>query len=384
MRVALDGRTIGPGETGVGRATRLLAEALGRTAPAGAGLEVFVMRAAAGNLKAGIGRLHPVAVRPTSHPLTELWEAAVLRRRLKSLGVDLFHAPAFRAPLLGGMPRVTTIHDLAAFTFPRTVPAKFRLYLRASVRHAMRASRLVLCPSEAVRAELEARFPRRRARVEAVPWGTPPLPELDPGEGAARRARLQLPESYVLGMGAGEPRKNHLRLLEAFALFKKGFGRKEDTRLVLCGAEAGQCPVSEEGCIDRLGLTSYIRRIGYLDLRDMTAVYQGAIALAYPSLYEGFGLPVLEAMSLGVPVLCSGHGAMAEVAGDSALLADPASSESVANGLERLLSSAALREDLANRGRHRARLFRWDDTGAAHWRLYQEVLQTTAAPGLTR
>jgi glycosyltransferase involved in cell wall biosynthesis len=383
VRVALDGRGIGPGETGVGRSTRLLAEALARTAPPGAGIELFALPEAAAGLPAAPAlRVQPCRVPPTAHLLTEIWEATLLRRRLRGLCVELFHAPAFRAPWLGALARVTTVHDAAAFVVPWTIPAKFRLYLRLSVRHALRRSRLVLCPSESVRRELEQLFPAHLARIEVVPWGTPPMPVLEEEEAAARRVRLGLPDRYVLALGGTDRRKNHGTLLDALGLLRSQPG-VETPHLVVIGGEVPRAAGSPSD-VDRARLAPYIKRIRYLAARDMSAVYRGALALAYPSVYEGFGLPILEAMSLSVPVLTSNRGAMLEVAGDAAMLVDPQSKEQMAEALARLLGDAALRTELIEKGRRRIEQFHWDQTAQRTWSLYEEALSSNLCPGSAR
>ena len=318
-------------------------------------------------------RIHRTGIRPTAHPLTELWEATVLRRQLQRLGVELFHAPAFRAPFLGRIPTVTTIHDLAAQVMPETIPLKFRIYLRASIRGAMRRSRLVLCPSDAVRKELEARYPNAAARVEVVPWGTPPLPELSATEAAGRRARLGLPEHYLLAVGADDPRKNIGTVLEAM---KQLASRRPEAapNLVVCGGTANGAAAGAPH-VDRKADASYIRRVGYLDSWDLSAVYRSADALIYPSLYEGFGLPILEAMSVSVPVVTSRRGAMLEVAGEAGVFIDPTSAQELADATDHLLRNTALREELAEKGRRRAGMFRWSDTARRTWSLYEEALR---------
>jgi glycosyltransferase involved in cell wall biosynthesis len=372
VRVGFDARGLGPAETGVGRSTRWLLGALLGSAPDGARIEALVRPAGAELAAHARLGLHPTRVAPTAHPWTELWEATLLRRRLLRLGADVFHAPAFRAPVLGGLPVVTTVHDAAAFLYPETVPARFRLYLRVALRHALSRKGLVLCPTEAVRSELAGLFPRRRARLEVVRWGTPALEALGGAEAKDRRARLGLPhEPYLLASGSGEPRKNHQRLLEAYeALSRRWSGPGPLPGLVLSGAGARP---EQARFVDSHGLSPYISFVGYLDARDLAAAYHGALALAYPSVYEGFGLPILEAMSLGVPVLTSDRGAMREVAGSAALLVRPEDPGELTAALERLVRDGDLRTELRDRGRERAGRFRWEEAARRTWVLYGQA-----------
>ena len=183
------------------------------------------------------------------------------------------------------------------------------------------------------------------------------------------RRRYGLHDPYVLFVGTLEPRKNLERLLEAFSRARQA-GRRE--KLVLAG-QLGWKYRGLLGRIERSGLASAVRLLGYVPDEDLPAIYNLASVVAFPSLYEGFGLPILEGMACGVPVLTSDRASMVELAGDAALLVDPTDVTALEGGLVRLLDDPELRRELARRGRGRAARFSWARAAAETVRLYERV-----------
>ncbi len=369
MKVGIDGRFIGGRETGVGRATRLLVDALARSGDPGDALHVWRGPCWEARGKAASGlQLHRAPMAPTRHPWTEIWESVCWKKRLGQLGISLLHTPSFRTPWISGIPRITTIYDLAALSVPKTIPFKFRIYLRASIRGSLRRASLVICPTQAVRKEIEERFPLRTARIEVVHLGTPPLPQLCGEEAKRRRRALGIPDLYIVATGAGEPRKNHDRLLRAMARFSRGFSGTAPA-LVVIGGKARR----KKTIVDIEKSTVYTIVTGYLGLDDLSALYGGAAALAYVSTYEGFGLPILEAMSCGTPVVTSGFGATKEVAGPAALLVDPFSTDSIHEALRRLFADPGIGAVLRQKGYERTKGFSWEACARRTWELYRSL-----------
>jgi glycosyltransferase involved in cell wall biosynthesis len=205
-------------------------------------------------------------------------------------------------------------------------------------------------------------------RIEVIPNGVDS--QFHPADAVIvdeLRRRLALPERYVLSVGTLEPRKNLRTLLASWEQLPPEFG---DVGLVLAGAKGRQF---RSAGIEQL--PTGVRLTGYVEDADLPALYSGAEAFIYPSLYEGFGMPVLEAMSCGTPVICSRTTSLPEVAGDAALLVDPCDTESIAGGIRRLLTDAELRRGVRARGLERAKQFSWDQAAAAT----AEVLRQTAA-----
>lgn len=279
-----------------------------------------------------------------------------------SVPFDALLATNFLPPHTARRGVVLVIHDLAFERFPQTAPHATGRWRRQLDTWLARADG-VIAPSEATRADLASFRGVDPARVDVVPLGAEPFTPPDPDAAARARARLGVPEGpFVLFVGGIEPRKNLEALVRAFA----HVAGDVEGALVLAGGAIRWDP----GAAARLdaaiaGLPGAVRdrivRTGYVDERDKASLLAGATALAYPSLAEGFGMPVLEAFAAGVPVLTSRASSLPEVAGDAALLVDP-DEAAIASGLRTLLTDAALRERLAAAGRARVGAFTWERT----------------------
>jgi glycosyltransferase involved in cell wall biosynthesis len=290
--------------------------------------------------------------------------------------VDIVHSTTFCAPRFHRRRRrlVVTIYDLSFVSHPES-------HMSANVEHCLRGTKLaidradaLIAISESTRRELIETMGAPPARIVVTPLAADPgLGRVsDPGRLAAARRRYELPERFVLFLGAMEPRKNLLRLIEAFAVLKPALRR--ETVLVVAGAQ-GWLNDSVRDRADRLGLAESVRFAGYVAAEDLAALYSLATVFAYPSLWEGFGLPVLEAMACGTPVLTSDVSSLPEVAGDAALLVPPTDVEAIADGLTRLLGDAALRSDLAARGLRRVAAFSWERCARETLAVYTKVAQ---------
>ena len=258
---------------------------------------------------------------------------------------DLLHCPTYRGPLRSARPLVVTVHDLAVFRHPETFNRWTRAYSPRLVPRVLRAARRIIAVSEFTRRELVEllRVPDEKIRV--VPNG---VDDVFTPEGARANG------DYILAVGTLEPRKNLQRLVEA--------ARSTDIELRVVGARGwGKVDVGENG----------VRWLGEVDDAELARLYRGAACVAYPSLYEGFGIPVLEAMACGAPVVTSRGTAMEEVADGAAVLVDARDPAEIAAGIER---AAADRESLVARGLERAHAFRWDAIAEATVAVYRETL----------
>ncbi|QYG92454.1 glycosyltransferase family 4 protein [Iamia sp. SCSIO 61187] len=295
--------------------------------------------------------------------LYETWHAVRRPRVERATGpVDLVHATAVAVPG-SRAPLVVTVHDLAFLAEPDHATRHGLRFFRRGTELARRHARLVLVPSEATAEECRrAGFDPGRIRI--VPWGVDATPA--GAEDVTRvRAAYGLDRPYVLFVGTVEPRKNLPRLVEAMA----ALGR-DDVELVLVGAEGWNEDLA--ALLDALPGRS--RTLGFLPTGSLGPLYAGAAAVAYPSIREGFGLPVLEAMAQGAAVVTSSGTATEEVAGDAAVLVDPRSVDAIAAGLDRVLSDPEGARTLGARARDRAATYTWDRTADLTVAAYREAL----------
>jgi glycosyltransferase involved in cell wall biosynthesis len=311
----------------------------------------------------------PVPVRHLPLPRRALYESwQVARRPLveRATGpIDVLHdagyvVPPSRAPL------VATVHDLMFLRYPEHYTRHSLAVFRRGLALARRHARLVMCPSEAtISACVEAGIDRARLRL--VPWGVDAR-AVDPERAHRTRDRFGIARPYVLFCGTIEPRKNLRRVLEAFRTIDR-----TDVDLVLAG------PIGwNEDLHEALGeQDGRARLLGWVPHDDLDALYAGATLAVYPSLGEGFGFPVLEAMAQGTPVVTSAGGATEEVAGGAAVLVDPLEVGSIADGIVRLLNDEHLARELGSAGRARAGTFTWKRSADLAAAVYAEAAGTT-------
>lgn len=376
LRIAVDYTAAIHQRAGIGRYVRELARALAISLPAGWGTPLRLFVAGARGIRLPPA---PAGCLYATSSLSERMHARLWHRLRLPLPVELwtgrlhlFHATDFALPpTLPIAQTVLTVHDLAFERYPQdTMPGMLR-YLHRVVPRSVRRADCVIVPSEATRRDLINLYGAPSHKVRLVYPGVEErfCPTGDAAEAAALRARYRLPDApLVLTVGTLQPRKNHLRLVQALARIA------DRAALVIAGGRGwGYESVHEE--IGRLGLEGRVTFTGFVDDADLPALYRMATVFVYPALYEGFGLPVLEAMACGVPVVASNVSSLPEVTGpDAALLVDPHDVESIAAALRRLLDEADLRQTLRQRGLARAAAFSWQRTAAQVWALYAELL----------
>ena len=376
MHVVLDARYIARRQSGVGAYAQRLIAGLATidqenrytclVAADGPGLPVHQANVAAA----------PTYVSFEDHLRGDLWLLGYLPFRLRALRTDVYHGPAVFLPHVKlGYGTVVTIHDLVSFLFPETVPRKYSLYMRLMTRLAARSSDRIIAVSHATKADLVQilRVPPTKIVVihEAVgpEFSRPPLPGAV--DGVAERYGLRSP--YCLFVGNLEPRKNLPGLIRAFAQVRRRLATTTRApQLVLAGTRAWLHTgifraVEEHGLGDAVVFTDYV------PLADLPALYAGATCFVFPSLYEGFGLPVLEAMAAGAPVVAARAGSIPEVAGDAAVLVDASTPSELVTAIETVLTDATFREGLIARGRARAAMFEWNTVARETRAVYDTV-----------
>lgn len=301
------------------------------------------------------------------------WEERQLPRLLRERHVDLLHGPAFVIPSRCPCPAVVTVHDCAFLRFPETIAFLKRHYYRRRITASAKSARLVLTDSEFAAAEIRARLGIDASRIHAVPLGVDARFRRDvaPDEIQAVRNRYILPQRFILFVGVIEPRKNLATLLRAYAAAREK-GLESD--LVLAG-RSGWMNREIYALPGELNIREHVRFPGFVGDEDLPALYAAADLFAYPSLYEGFGLPVLEAMAAGLPVLVSDAPALVEVLGEAGMIIPATDVEAWTDALLVMSREDDRRRDLAAAARRRAAPFTWQQTARRTLAAYEAALQ---------
>lgn len=289
-------------------------------------------------------------------PFPRLWTHARLSWEMLRHAPDLLFVPAHVVPAVHPRATVVTVHDLGYLHFPAAHPARSRRYLDWSTRWSVRAARRVIAVSEATRNDLVAMLGVPAAKISVVHHGVRRATPLSEAATRATLDRLGISPPYVLFLGTVQPRKNLQRLIRAFArVAAAGLPH----RLVIAGRTGWlAAPIRAE--VGALGLTDRVHFVGYVPDDDLPALYHGADAFALPSLYEGFGMPALEALAYGLPVVASGTTSLPEIVGDAGLLVDPRDEAAIGAALVRALTDTELQARAKVAGPERAARFSWE------------------------
>ena len=305
----------------------------------------------------------------------------------------LYHSGYNLMPYVPGVPTVLTLYDLIPLLMPEQSSGRARLLARWANVLALRAASVALAISEATRADYLAHFRVPPERIVTAPLAADPAfrPQSDDAI-AALRARLALPERYVLYLGSNKPHKNLVGLVEAWRIANQQISKSANhipasqqipdhvsrftfhaSRLVIAGAWDERYPEAKQR-VTALGLNDSVMFLGPVAEADLPALYAGAELFVFPSLYEGFGLPVLEAMACGTPVICSNVSSLPEVAGTAALQVDPRDTDALAAAMDRVLGDEALAEELRQRGLQQAARFTWAQTAQQTLAVYRSQM----------
>ena len=360
--MALDGRLLHYNRTGIGRYIRHLYEAMSAEAPGREVLVGYSRRDTERRLRGAWQR--SVTLWTPPHHRLERWALAA---ELVRFGPRLVHSPDHVAPLPLGWRSVLTVHDLAFWRVPESHEPASRAYYEDLRRSAAEAARII-CVSRATKADLLAECPDVESKVRVVHEAPDPSfaravkDEMERSPLAGRRP-------YFVFVGTIAPRKNVRRLIEALAQLEAAVR----PALVVVGAD-GYGAAEVRALPRRLGIEGAVRFVGAQPAAEVARLYAGALALVFPSLLEGFGLPVLEAMAVGAPVITSNRSSLPEVAGKAALLVDPEDVTALREAMARVASDAALREQLSAAGRARAAEFSWERAARETLAVFDEAM----------
>jgi glycosyltransferase involved in cell wall biosynthesis len=315
-------------------------------------------------------RFQPVAERAGNYSLREQLSVplALMRNR-----VDLFHAPHYVVSPLTRCPFVVTIHDCIHLRFPQYLPNQMAYhYARTMLRSSARRSRRVLTVSQASKQDIVQLLQVPEAKVEVIPnalderLATPPTPE----DIARVRERYQLQAPFILYTGNIKPHKNVDRLIEAYAVLRRR--GVTEAKLLIIGDDISKYP-NLRRLVHRHQIHPHVRFLGFVSDDMLAILYRLATVFVFPSLYEGFGLPPLEAMAAGTPVITSNVSSLPEVVGDAAILIDPLDVDALAGAMARVIGDPSLRASLVARGHERVKAFSWERSVTRIRDVYGEV-----------
>jgi glycosyltransferase involved in cell wall biosynthesis len=373
MRIAFDATAIPRLMAGAGVYTDNLIRALARV-DADNEYVVFAKDSAFDGLARGRPPFSVVRGGGRSRAMRLAWEQIVLPAQLRALRIDVLHSPHHTTPMVvAGCRRVVTFHDLTFFILPERYPRSRLVYFRSVSWAAAWAAAMLICPSQTVREDIVRILHTPPEKVRPIAEAAAPAfrPIDDPAVLDRLRYGHMLPDRFILSVGSLEPGKNRATLLKAFAELRR---RGVEQNLVVAGQRAWKYGADFRLAED-LGLKGHVVFTGYVMPEEMPALYNAADLFVFPSLYEGFGLPVLEAMACGVPVVASNVSSIPEVAGDAALLVDPRDDAALCDAMERILKDSGLQATLRQRGVERAATFSWEKAARETIAVYEEAFK---------
>jgi glycosyltransferase involved in cell wall biosynthesis len=369
MRIAFDGTTLTPGRTGVGYYTEHLLQHLAREVEA-TGDEIVVVS----NQPIDTERPLPAHVRVHEghrFPIRIGWMQMRAQRALDAVKPDVAHFTNGMMPIGSPVSTIVTIHDMSLRLYPQCHPLRRRLLNRPLMRVAIRQAASLVTVSESARRDLLRLHGVAADRVSVVHEAASPAfhPIADRAALDRVRSKYGLPARFVLYVGTIEPRKNLSRLVGAFAQAR----RRGMPHHLVCVGPYGWSSRDLAGRIDRLGVKDAVHFTGYAPFADLPVIYNLGELFVFPSMYEGFGLPVVEAMASGLPVITSRTSSLGEIAADAAVTVDPGCTEAIAEALARVAADEPLRRDLSARGLRRAQAFSWTRTAREMLAVYQRA-----------
>ncbi len=365
--IVLDARTATDHFPGIGRYVVNLASVLTHIAP---DLDLLLLHdPSAVSTRLQLPNWPRLACAVSPFSIQQQWSVP---RHLRRADAILYHSPYYLMPYQPGVPTVLTCYDLIPLIYPEYFTTLQRLIYRATHMLAIHTAQITLAISETTKADLIRYFRVDPEQVIVTPLAADPHLVPQPRERvAAVRSKYGLPDHYILYLGSNKPHKNLVRLVQAWQVANLK-SQIPNLKLVIAGHWDNRCPEARQ-FVEEQGLQDQVVLAGPVNEADLPALYSGAELFAFPSLYEGFGLPVLEAMACGTPVVCSNTSSLPEVAGDAVIRVDPLDTEALAEAIGRALADQALRQDLRARGLAQAAQFSWERTACETLKVYQTL-----------
>ena len=376
MRIAIDAHSVGTGLGGNESYALNLIEALARIDS----VNQYTLYVTRDEAVAKFSRRWPNFVVRQTRPHTPLIRVPLtLSAELRKNPVDVLHVQ-FTAPPFAPCPVVVSIHDLSFEHLPETFKRRSRAQLRLTVRRSARKAAHILALSEHARSDIVATYGISPDLVTAIPLAASDhfRPVADERDLQRVRHTYGIAGDYILSVGSIQPRKNLARLVAAYARLRLTQAKLKLSQLVIVGRRAWLYGETLRA-INESGVSESIILTGYVPDDDLPALYSGALCFVYPSYFEGFGLPPLEAMKCGAPVLAGNRTSLTEVVGDAGLLVDPFDTNAIASGIARLVESQDFRNDLRAKGLRRSQMFDWEKTARSTLEVYKRAVDNSRA-----
>lgn len=360
MIVVVDIRTASPHFPGIGRYISGLVPALAAQLTDGERLALLcndaTQTAGFSHVLSSYAAVSTCRVRATPFSFSQQWQVARLLRQLsKNQGKSIYHSPFYLMPFRTRVPTVLTVHDLIPLLLPETVSPRARLLFRLTHRLALRTANQIIAVSDATRRDLISVLGIPETRITVIPHGVESRfrPQSQTEIDRVRTA-YRLPERFILYLGINKPHKNLVNLIHAYELLPTG-----TPLLLIAGAWDNRYPEAKTLAM-QVNLAERVRFLGPVDDTDLPGLYNAATIFVFPSRYEGFGFPVLEAMSCGTPVISSNASSLPEIVGKAAMQVDPLDSEQIAQAIHTMLASPELRESMRAAGLAQSATFSWE------------------------
>jgi len=368
----LDARTATAHFPGIGRYVKNLAEALFDVLDTG---ELFSLISPPGGGDGPFKRIKSAQVVQNFHSnitpfmISQQWE---IPRLLRTIGTQVYHSPFYLTPYFPGVPMVLTVYDLIPLIFPEHVSLRARIFFRWSTQLALRSSDRVIAISNTTKQDYLTTFRISPEKIVVIPLAPDPIFHPQSSEKIEQIVEAySLPDRFALYLGINKPHKNLVRLIRAWSQVVENLGR--DYILVVAGAWDERYP-EPLLVTNQLGIEKNVFFLGPIPDHELPALYSSASLFVYPSLYEGFGLPVMEAMACGIPVTCSRTPGLTEVAEEAALLFDPNSVDAIANALIKLLTDLDHQRYFGEKGLSQIKKFSWDRVARDTRHVYHHVM----------
>ncbi|OGS18427.1 MAG: hypothetical protein A3J83_01025 [Elusimicrobia bacterium RIFOXYA2_FULL_40_6] len=302
-----------------------------------------------------------------------IWMEYNLPKAVNNDAVDVIHSPCYIIPLISKAPQVLTVHDMISSIYPTNFTLKHMIIYNTLVPLSIMKAKKIITDSESTKNDLMRILRVPEKKITTIHLGVDKVfcQIKDENKLAQIRKKYSIEGKFILSVGVLEPRKNIARLIESFNLLKKQ--NKIEHKLVIAGGK-GWFYDSVYETAKKLGLENEIIFTGFVPDEDLPLLYNCADVFAFPSLYEGFGLPVLEAMACGVPVVASNNSSLSEISGDSAVLVNPYSIEEIAEAIKKVINNGPLRKNLIEKGLNRVKQFTWEETTRKTLAVYSEYM----------